>query len=73
MAAWNVFPPAARREFREALDVDEAQWLRGRGWALAQAVIALPYYWETNPGIVGQANRALEQVLGDWPGSRYLT
>ena len=39
--------------------------LRGRGWALLQAVIALPYYWETNPGIVRQTSHALAQVLDD--------
>jgi len=34
------------------LQVDEASWLRGRGWALYQAVMALPYYWDTNPGMI---------------------
>lgn len=27
------------------LVVDDEAWLRGRGWALYQAVSALPYYW----------------------------
>ena len=47
------------------LDVDDASWLRGRGWALAQAVSALPYYWDTNPGMIRQASHALEQVLAE--------
>ncbi|WP_446211075.1 aminoglycoside phosphotransferase family protein [Micromonospora sp. IBSANI012] len=63
--AWNVFAGASRERFRAELDVDDASWLRGRGWALCQAVMALPYYWETNPGIVRQASHALTQVLGD--------
>ncbi|WP_020574461.1 aminoglycoside phosphotransferase family protein [Actinopolymorpha alba] len=63
--AWNVFTGESRNRFRTELDVDEASWLRGRGWALAQAVNALPYYWDTNPGIVRQASHALQQVLAD--------
>jgi aminoglycoside phosphotransferase (APT) family kinase protein len=63
--AWNVFAGASRRRFRAELDVDEASWLRGRGWALRQAVSALPYYWDTNPGMVRQASHALSQVLAD--------
>nr|CAA9332138.1 MAG: putative phosphotransferase [uncultured Nocardioidaceae bacterium] len=62
---WNVFAASSRERFRAELDVDEASWLRGRGWALYQAVMALPYYWDTNPGMVHQASHALEQVLAD--------
>jgi aminoglycoside phosphotransferase (APT) family kinase protein len=63
--AWNVFEGRSRRRFRDELAVDDASWLRGRGWALAQAVWVLPYYWETNPGMIRQASRALSQVLVD--------
>jgi aminoglycoside phosphotransferase (APT) family kinase protein len=61
--AWNVFDDRTRRRFRDELAVDDASWLRGRGWALAQAVWALPYYWDTNPGMICQASHALAQVL----------
>ena len=63
--AWNVFAGDSRERFRAELDVDDASWLRGRGWALYQAVAALPYYWDTNPGIVRQTSHALAQVLAD--------
>jgi aminoglycoside phosphotransferase (APT) family kinase protein len=63
--AWNAFEGANRRRFRAALGVDDASWLRGRGWALYQAVSALPYYWDTNPGMIRQASRALAEVLAD--------
>jgi hypothetical protein len=33
--------------------------------ALAQAVWVLPYYWDTNPGMIRQASHALAQVLND--------
>jgi aminoglycoside phosphotransferase (APT) family kinase protein len=65
MVAWNVLPAPARPSFREAVGLDDATWLRGRGWALAQAVIALPYYRETNPGMIRAARHALGQVLAD--------
>jgi aminoglycoside phosphotransferase (APT) family kinase protein len=63
--AWNVFADDSRRRYRAELDVDDASWLRGRGWALYQAVMALPYYWNTNPGMIRQASHALAQVLAD--------
>ncbi|MET7327657.1 aminoglycoside phosphotransferase family protein [Nonomuraea sp. NPDC005650] len=63
--AWNVFAGDSRRRFRAELGVDDASWLRGRGWALSQAVNALPYYWDTNPGMIRQASNALAQVLAD--------
>jgi aminoglycoside phosphotransferase (APT) family kinase protein len=63
--AWNIFTGENRTRFRAELDVDDATWLRGRGWALFQAVSALPYYWDTNPGMIRQASHALAQVLAD--------
>lgn len=65
LPAWNLFDGDSRRVFLAAVGADEAARLRGRGWALSQAVIALPYYWDTNPGIVGQAMHALGEVLAD--------
>ena len=63
--AWNMFVGKRRRRFLAELEVDEASWLRGRDWALYQAVSALPYYWDTNPGMIRQASHALQQVLAD--------
>jgi aminoglycoside phosphotransferase (APT) family kinase protein len=66
--AWNVFAGESRARYRAELQVDDASWLRGRGWALYQAVSALPYYWDTNPGMIRQASHALAQVLADGIG-----
>jgi aminoglycoside phosphotransferase (APT) family kinase protein len=63
--AWDVFVDGSRARYRAELEVDDASWLRGRGWALYQAVSALPYYWHTNPGMIRQASHALAQVLAD--------
>jgi aminoglycoside phosphotransferase (APT) family kinase protein len=65
LPAWNVFTGQSRAQFRDELGADDGSWLRGRGWALSQAVIALPYYWETNPGMIRQATRALAEALAD--------
>jgi aminoglycoside phosphotransferase (APT) family kinase protein len=63
--AWNVFAGDSRMRYRAELHVDDASWLRGRGWALYQAVSALPYYWHSNAGMIRQASHALAQVIAD--------
>lgn len=65
LAAWNVFSGNSRAVYLEALSVDDDTWLRGRGWAIFQAVMALPYYKNTNPGMVRQATHALQEVIAD--------
>jgi aminoglycoside phosphotransferase (APT) family kinase protein len=62
--AWCLFDGASRARFRAELGVDEATWLRGRGWALC-AVAALVYYRDTNPAMARQAARTVARVLAD--------
>jgi aminoglycoside phosphotransferase (APT) family kinase protein len=66
--AWAVLDAETRPVFRERLSVDDATWARARGWAVSQAVIALPYYRGTYPAIVREAERWLSQAL--WDGER---
>ncbi|MEJ1200284.1 MULTISPECIES: aminoglycoside phosphotransferase family protein [unclassified Streptomyces] len=63
--AWNLLPAGAREVFREALGVDDAAWRRGRGRTLSQALIALPYYRETNPAMAGNARHVIRAVLAE--------
>jgi aminoglycoside phosphotransferase (APT) family kinase protein len=63
--AWAVLDAETRPVFRELLEIDDATWARGRGWALSQALIALPYYLHTYPVIVEQAWRWLAEVLSE--------
>ena len=64
-AAWNMFAGESRRCFLAEACADDAAWLRGRGTVLYQSVMALDYYWDTNPGMVRQASHALAEVLAD--------
>ena len=65
LIAWNLFRGESRSALREALGTDDETWARGRGWALYGAVIAMPYYWETNPLLVAQSQRVLRELLVD--------
>jgi aminoglycoside phosphotransferase (APT) family kinase protein len=62
--AWELLDAEARAVYRAELDVDDATWARGRGWAI-RAVYGIPYYRETNPGIVERAWRRLHNVIDD--------
>lgn len=70
LPAWNLLTGPSRERFRARLGTDDGAWLRGRGAALSQAVVALPYYWDSNPGMVRQASHALAEVLADSESGR---
>ena len=65
MVAWNLFDADARAVYRAHVDVDEPTWARGRGWALSVALIALPYYRDSNPSFAAMVRRTIEQVLAE--------
>ncbi|GLY77051.1 aminoglycoside phosphotransferase family protein [Actinoallomurus iriomotensis] len=65
IVAWNLLPAAARETFRDAVDVDEATWARGRGWALSMALGQLPYYRNTNPVISANARHVIREIRRD--------
>ncbi|HXY73046.1 MAG TPA: aminoglycoside phosphotransferase family protein [Actinomycetota bacterium] len=65
MPAWLYLSAGTREAFRAELSVDEPTWARGRGWALSLAVIALPYYVRTNPGLADVARHGIHEILSD--------
>ena len=65
LPAWNLLERDSRDIFRGALEVDDATWIRGQGWALYQALLALPFYWSTNPTMVRMSQRVIGEILGD--------
>jgi len=66
IVAWNLLTARSRLAFRAAVDVDDASWARGRGWALSIALIQLPYYEHTNPALAASARYTVREVLADW-------
>ncbi len=61
--AWELFDPPARNVFRARLGIGDAEWLRGRAWALAIALVAIPYYWATMPARVRDRLAMARSVL----------
>ena len=61
--AWNLLPTSMRPIFRAGLRIDDATWERGRGWALSIALIALPYYKDTNPTLANNARHVIQEII----------
>jgi aminoglycoside phosphotransferase (APT) family kinase protein len=61
--AWSFLDAPGREVFREVSQVDEAAWLRGRGWGIFSAIIALAFYLRTNPTLCAMSRRTLAEVL----------
>ena len=68
MTAWLYLDDRGRKAFRCELAFDDATWARARGWALQLAVVALPYYRDTNPFLVRVARHTLDQLLAERAG-----
>ena len=65
LGAWWLFDGDSRDALRTATQAGAAEWKRAKGWALHMAVLAIPYYADTNRAFVDQARRALEEILAD--------
>ncbi|WP_375389070.1 phosphotransferase [uncultured Amnibacterium sp.] len=63
--AWSCLRGADRDRFRVRLRPDDGTWQRARGIALAQAVVAIPYYDRTNPGFAALCRGTLTELLAD--------
>jgi aminoglycoside phosphotransferase (APT) family kinase protein len=64
--AWTLFGGDARNTYRREVDCDDAEWRRGRGWALAPALGGLGYYWETFPLYRDLAERTIAAVSAEF-------
>jgi aminoglycoside phosphotransferase (APT) family kinase protein len=63
--AWEVFDAPARAVFRDRLCVSDADWLRGRAWALAIALGVFAYYWKSMPNRCRDRLVMARSVLAD--------
>ena len=66
IVAWNLFSAETRTTFRAAIQVDDATWARGCGWALSTSVIALPYYKDSNLTLANISRYAIDQALTEY-------
>jgi aminoglycoside phosphotransferase (APT) family kinase protein len=61
--AWTWFDPDARKAFRSGLPLDDATWLRARGWALWKALVVAAGMSPTNAVEYAQPRRVIERCL----------
>lgn len=67
ICGWTVLEDPARALFRQLLAVEEPDWARGRAYAFSKAVMAAPYYRQTNPALHSVMRRTLCRCMSDWP------
>ncbi|MBE7184850.1 MAG: aminoglycoside phosphotransferase family protein [Methylobacterium mesophilicum] len=63
--AWNLLPANARPIFRKKVGADDATWLRARARSLAQALVQLPYYWNTNRVLAANARHVIAEISAE--------
>jgi aminoglycoside phosphotransferase (APT) family kinase protein len=63
--AFTLMTERTRAVFRAALGLDEAAWVRGRGWALAGGVTAYAAYAANEPRVAAQTRRQIAEALAE--------
>ncbi|WP_329621940.1 aminoglycoside phosphotransferase family protein [Streptomyces sp. NBC_01255] len=66
MPAWTLLTAETRPLFREAAQIDDATWERGRGWALCWGLVTEDYYRVTNPVLAAVAHRSWSEALPEF-------
>lgn len=66
LPAWTVLTERTRDLFRAEVDVDDATWLRGRGWGLLFGLGAVHVYRITNPVLAAIGRHAMSEAIGDY-------
>jgi aminoglycoside phosphotransferase (APT) family kinase protein len=65
VAAWHLLGVDAREVIRQSLQCGRTEWLRGKAWALQQAMGLVWYYRESNPGMSALGRSTLTRILED--------
>ena len=63
--AWTLFTGDSREAFRRQLSVDEATWVRGRGWGLWKALLGLRRHRQTNSVEAATSQRVIDDIISD--------
>jgi hypothetical protein len=61
---WDL-PARARQAYWDAINLDDATWIRARAWAIAVGVSGISYYWHTYPAFVAECRARLREILAD--------
>lgn len=64
-AAWWLFDGPSRGAFRAATGASAEEWDRARGWAIAQAAVAIPYCATRWPAFAEACVRRLAAAVAD--------
>jgi aminoglycoside phosphotransferase (APT) family kinase protein len=63
VAAWHLLEAGPRAVLRARLGSDEAEWERGKAWALEQAMGLAWYYIDSNPPMSALGLRTIERIF----------
>lgn len=63
--AWTLLTPEGRKVFRKRLDVDDAMWARGRGWALWKTLVSCANSLDEDDVDAVNSRRVLGGILDD--------
>jgi aminoglycoside phosphotransferase (APT) family kinase protein len=66
LPAWALLTTETRELFRSQTGVNEATWIRGRGWALSAGLGAVDVYRNTNPTLAIPGQHAITQATADY-------
>lgn len=64
--AWTLLTADGRRAFRARLSVDDATWVRGRGWALWKTLVACSQTVGRTDGGAAGARRVLSEIFTEY-------
>jgi hypothetical protein len=66
LPAWTLLTAETRAVFRVESGVDDATWVRGRGWALSAGLGAVRVYRHTNSVLAAAGQHAIEESIADY-------
>jgi aminoglycoside phosphotransferase (APT) family kinase protein len=61
--AFTLMSARSRADFRATLEMDDATWTRGRGWALTTGLNAYTTYAAVSPRVAAQTTRQITEAL----------
>ena len=63
--AWTFLSGLSREKFRAELNVDEATWVRGRGWGIWKALLELRAHRASNPRKAAKAKGVILDIFSE--------